>query len=72
MTITTYYNGKNVHYCKHCDDNFRTDFAEKETGDFFLVCPWCEFLHYRRIENGIAVHCELSKRKSEPIEVRGR
>lgn len=59
------------HWCKHCDRVFLAKLHEKETGDFFLVCPGCGWRHYRRFEKGVAVHCELSKRESTPIEIRG-
>ncbi len=59
------------HYCKHCDSDFKVNLHEKETGDFFLLCPKCNWPHYRYFENGIAIHCELKDRKSKPIEVKG-
>lgn len=57
------------HYCKHCDKDFRVKIAPDETGDFFLVCPYCNWKHYRRIENGVAVHADFSKRVKEPIDI---
>lgn len=58
----------NIHYCKHCNSNFRVDLNDR-TGDFFLVCPSCGWKHYRRVENGVAIHCELKNRQTEPIEL---
>jgi len=62
---------KNIHYCKACDNSFRVKIHEKETGDFILVCPTCSSPHYRHFNNGQAVHCDINKRKLEPIILKG-
>jgi hypothetical protein len=62
-----------LHYCKWCETNFKIKVHEKECGDFFLVCPTCKYKHYRRFENGVAVHCNLSERTTDsPIEIFGK
>lgn len=63
---------RDTHYCKHCGRDFRIEIAANEAGDFFLVCPECKWPHYRRFENGVAVHTDLTKRTGEPIEINGR
>ena len=56
------------HYCKHCDSNFAIKIHEfVDTGDFFLVCPYCEYEHYRFFKDGIATHCDIDKRTSDKI-----
>jgi hypothetical protein len=65
-------NDPGIHYCKQCETDFRISFEIGETGDFFLECPRCNWTHYRRIENGQAIHCDIKKRKTDPITVRGK
>jgi hypothetical protein len=62
---------RKIHYCKHCDSNFKVKIHELETGDFFLVCPNCKWKHYRFFKNGVAIHCELKERLGEPIVIEG-
>lgn len=59
------------HYCKHCQTPFRVKLHEEETGDFLLECPTCGWRHYRHFENGVAVHCEFTQRRGEPIKLKG-
>ena len=61
-----------MHYCKFCDRDFRVKFEDNESGDFFLACPNCGKDHYHRIENGVAVHCELKNRSGDPIRIKGK
>lgn len=56
-----------IHYCKFCDCTFRIKIHELETGDFFIKCPRCDKNHYRYFENGVAIHCEINKRKDDNI-----
>lgn len=63
----TYMKKSTRHYCKHCEHDFMIELHEHESGDFFLVCPYCEWKHYRRFENGDAVHCEFTKRTGDPV-----
>jgi len=58
---------RDIHYCKHCDADFEIKLHEFESGDFFLECPSCGWKHYRHFKNGIAVHCDIAKRKSDPV-----
>jgi hypothetical protein len=59
-----------VHWCKACKQYFKLDLESDTTGDFFLVCPNCQRKHYRYFEHGQVIHCDIAKRKSEPIEIR--
>ena len=61
----------NLHYCKHCNIYFNVKIHDLETGDFFLICPNCNYSHYRYFENGKAIHCDINQRKSEPITLKG-
>jgi hypothetical protein len=59
------------HYCKHCDESFFIKIHPKETGDFFLVCPYCSWPHYRFFKDGLAMHCDIKQRLEDPIEIKG-
>lgn len=60
---------RSLHFCNHCETDFYV--PEVETGDFFLVCPECLWMHYRRFERGTAVHCDLAARRNEPLVLNG-
>ena len=58
------------HYCKHCGSYFTVKVHEKESGDFILECPMCKNCHYRRFENGIAVHCDVALRTGDLVKLK--
>jgi hypothetical protein len=60
---------KEIYYCKHCDTMYLVVIDEMETGDRFLVCPTCNWKHYRCFENGVAIHANV---QGQPVEIRGR
>lgn len=62
-----------IHYCKWCKESFKVKLHEEETGDFFIICPFCQHAHYRYFENGIAILSDINKRHYEdaPISIRG-
>jgi len=60
---------KETCYCKHCDTIFLVVIDEMETGDRLLVCPTCNWKHYRWFENGVATHANI---QGQPVEIRGR
>jgi len=62
-----------VHFCKWCNDSFKIKLHEKETGDFFLLCPFCNHKHYRYFDGGEAVHADINNRhyKHQPFTIQG-
>ena len=57
-------------FCKHCNTNFHSKVPEQ--GDFFFVCPVCEWKHYRHVEDGAPVHCNIKARKNMPMEIEAK
>lgn len=57
---------RDLHYCKHCESEFLIKVDPEQTGDYFIVCPVCQSKHYRYFYNGVAIHCDITRRKSEP------
>ena len=41
---------------------------EDATGDFFLMCPFCKYPHFRHFENGSTTHCDITKAKGDIVE----
>lgn len=60
-----------LHYCKHCQRQFLVRLPERFSGDVFLVCPGCEWQHYRHFALGVAVHCDIGRRHDDPTPARG-
>lgn len=65
---------REIHYCKHCRLDFIVELDPEQTGDFFLVCPTigCGWKHYRSFHAGVALHCDLNRRKVEPRDILGK
>lgn len=55
-----------THYCKWCEKEFRLKIEELLCGDFFIECPYCYYKHYRHFKDGVAVHCDITKRFNNP------
>lgn len=62
-----------IHYCKHCRQEFFVRLPEKFSGDVLLVCPneLCRWQHYRHFHNGEAIHCNISRRHEDPTIING-
>jgi hypothetical protein len=58
------------HYCKHDMQWFMVELPHNFTGDVFLTCPTCHWKHYRHFVDGVAVHCDISKRHDDPVEIK--
>lgn len=61
---------REFHYCKHCNNHFKIEVDPELTGDYFLVCPTCKWQHYRYFYNGTAIHCDITRRKKDPVVLR--
>jgi len=39
-------------YCHNCEKDFTAELGNRGTGCWEIVCPHCDHIHYRVIENG--------------------